>query len=553
MRRYSPLIVLFLLTTFSPYSQKKKSSSDYSQLYRKAEKLYSSANATIETDRTAFLIYQQVIKGLNSEQKYTDTLADCYLKSGILQMSGNHPEAALGFFFEAIRIVREKKQLSDSLLFKPYLYVGTIYYGQNELDSAGYYYRQAELVNNRFMRLNESERLFNKFGALYYETGDYNKSISYFEKALSVVESKKPVNFFFVINYKNNIATALMKLGRNKEALEIFTELMNDQKPADELLYNVANTYYENENFEKALYYLRRVRNLDLEKFVSLTKLFIRIKQYDSAGYYLDKAGNLYRERTNNTSGVTKGIILKYSGDLQSVAGKYNEALKDYQSAIISLDASFSDTSIARNPSSFSGLQNFFFLFETLIAKASLLARVPDSLEENSGLLLSLRAYGSALALAKHIEKTYFSDDARLFLKTKVNPTTRDAVNVAIRLFKKTKDSNYINTAFDFIENSKSTVLQTGLKNLELSYLPGLPANLVSEEKKYKTLLARLSIQASLLKDSLSQTALQAKIHDIEIKLSGLQDKLDEYPLYHDLKYYNASLNLDSLKRKLER
>ena len=33
--------------------------------------------------------------------------------------------------------------------------------------------------------------------------------------------------------------------------------------------------------------------------------------------------------------------------------------------------------------------------------------------------------FDSALSLVKHIEKTYFSDDARLFLKTKVNPATQ--------------------------------------------------------------------------------------------------------------------------------
>ena len=133
-----------------------------------------------------------------------------------------------------------------------------------------------------------------------------------------------------------------------------------------------------------------------------------------------------------------------------------------------------------------------------------------------------------------------------------MNPATRNAVDVAIRLYEKTKEPKYIDVAFGFVENNKSTVLQTGLKNLELSSLPGLPANLVSEEKKLKTLLARLSIQASLLKDSISQAALQLKIHDTEIKLSGIQDKLDGYPLYHDLKYYNSRINLDSLKTRLE-
>jgi len=169
---------------------------------------------------------------------------------------------------------------------------------------------------------------------------------------------------------------------------------------------------------------------------------------------------------------LIRGIILKYSGDLQSVAGKYTEALAAYQSAIISLDGSFKDTAVSANPESFSGLQNFSFLFETLIAKASLLASIKDQNTEKRNLILSIQSYRSALQLARHIEKTYFSDDARLFLKTKVNPATGDAVSIAIRLYDMSKDQKYINTAFGFVENNKATVLQTGLKNLELSALP---------------------------------------------------------------------------------
>jgi hypothetical protein len=120
MRRYSPLIVLFLLISFSPFSQKNKSQTNYRQLYRQAEKLYSSANATEESDHSAFLKYLQVIDILNTEKKYIDTLVDSYLKCGILQMSENEPATALNYFSEAIEVIKNS-QLSDSLLFKPFI------------------------------------------------------------------------------------------------------------------------------------------------------------------------------------------------------------------------------------------------------------------------------------------------------------------------------------------------------------------------------------------------------------------------------------------------
>ena len=550
--RYTLLILVFLLVRSSPHSQDKYPAQEYSRLYRDAEKFFNSENPTAETDKMALERYRKAADILIKGNKLTDTLIDCYLKSGILKISGNQPDRALGFFYQAIFFANKNKNLPDSLLFKPYIYAGSIHYTLNDLDSAVYYYKKAEFVNSEYGDLNESERLFNKFGALYFETGDYSKSISYFEKALSLVEAKKPTNVFFIINYKNNIATAFMKLGRYSEALSIFNELLKYDNPADELLYNTANTYFEMNNYTYALKYLRKIRNMDFEKYISLTKIFIGNKQFDSASAYLEKAKDLYQSKKNFTPLVTLGIIQKYSGDLKAADGDPLGALKDYQSAIISLDPAFTDTAVASNPSSFSGLQNFLFLFDALVAKALTLEAMDSARNDTQYLLQSVNAFSSALALSGHIEKTYFSDDARLFLKTKVNPATQAAVSSAIRLFKKTGDPQFANTAFGIVENSKATVLQAGLKNLELSSIPELPAGLVSEEKKYRTMLARLNVQYGLVKDSARLADLRATIHDTEISLAGVQDRLDENALYHALKFTSSTANIERVKEKLK-
>jgi len=100
------------------------------------------------------------------------------------------------FFQAAVSVSQLDNHLPDSLLFKPYLYTGSILYDLNNLDSAVYYYKKAEAISRKYVFLDESERLYNKFGALYYETGDYKKSISYFEKALSIVTEKKTAEHF---------------------------------------------------------------------------------------------------------------------------------------------------------------------------------------------------------------------------------------------------------------------------------------------------------------------------------------------------------------------
>ena len=546
-------IAFFILITFSlpSYGQVKTKPENIS-LYNQAEKLYHAADATDFTDSMALIYYGKAIILLNKERNADDILADCFLKSGILKMSANKPEPALAYFRQAISVVQVSQKLSDSLLFQPLIYAGTIHYNLNDLDSAVYFFRQAERVNDKYSGLNESERLFNKFGALYYETGDYNKSISYFEKALSLVQSKKPVNVYFVINYKNNIATALMKQGKYRQALEIFQDLLHYPQPDDVLFYNIGNTYFEEAEYALSLKYVRKISHLEFEKYSSLIKIFIRLQQYDSAEVYLSKAKNIYSSKKTFTSAFAYGIVQKYSGDLKAAAGKTMDALADYQSAIINLDPAFSDTALSANPSTFSGLQNFSFLFEALIAKASAMRELGKSHRASDWQKQSVNAYGSALSLANHIERTYSSDDARLFLKTKINPATRDAVEAAIGLYEQTKNPEYINTAFGFAEGNKATVLQLGLRNLELTTIPGLPLALVSEEKRYRSVLAKLEIQSVHISDSAERKQLEKEMHEVEISLASVQDKLDENPAYHNLKFSAGSAGMDVLQQNLD-
>jgi CHAT domain-containing protein/Flp pilus assembly protein TadD len=547
MVRYSSLLIVFLLFMLSPHGQDSKALPEYQRLYHYAEKLFSSENASAVTDSIAFSVYMQVISMRGKEKNDDPILADSYLKCGILKMSADEQEQALAFFRQSIAAVQKAHHLPDSLLFKPYLYAGSIQYNLNSLDSAVYYYKKTEAINQQYPLLSESERLFNKLGALYYETGDYKKSISYFQQALAIVETRKLLNEYFIVNYKSNIATALLKLGENKQALELFKTLLPYHIAGDQLFYNIGNAYTEEGDYISALQYLRRIKQLEIEKYNSLSKVFIRLKQYDTARLYLSKAGNVFLDKKKQAKSFDYGITLKYTGDLLAAEGKTNAAIENYQLAITHLDPVFKDTSVAANPSSFTGLQNFAFLFDALVAKAAAF----NTLKGNQSRLHALNAYVAALSLAKHIERTYFSDDARLFIKNRENPATRDAVDIAVRLFNHLKDPKYLNLAFGLVENNKASVLQAGIQNLELSSIPGLPATLVADEKKYKSLITKIAIQLGQVKDTAGSNMLQKRMEAAEIALASVQEKLDEHPDYHQLKFSSRTVNIDSLQHTI--
>ncbi len=71
MRRYAPLFFLFLFLTLSPYSQRSQPGSDYPSLYRYAEKLFNSPNATEATDSAALVSYLQAAHILEGKKNLT--------------------------------------------------------------------------------------------------------------------------------------------------------------------------------------------------------------------------------------------------------------------------------------------------------------------------------------------------------------------------------------------------------------------------------------------------------------------------------------------------
>ena len=548
MRRYGCLFLLTLLVSLLLNGQSAKMVPDYVSSYRIAEKWFHSDNANETTDSIAFNYYKRIAWQLKNSHTFNEILVDCNLKCGILKMTGNSNEEALAYFREAGLSWQKGKNLPDSLLFKPYLYQGSIQYNMNELDSAVFFYKKADEINSHYQSLSESERLYNKLGALYYETGELKKSIPYFEKALAIVTSKNlPNAYFFIVNYKNNIATALLKLGAYQQSLDIYKALLSYNINKDQLYSNIGTIYYEQGKLQESLQYFRRVKENTAEKYNHLSMVFLKEGETDSAAYYNTRAKLFYgKEKKNN--GIDYILMLKYGGDICSMQKNYAGAISFYQAALVQLVPGFKSNQVSANPRQFTGLQHFSVLFDILTAKSNALSQ-EDGLQHKQD---ALDALGSALALAHYVERTYSSDEAKLFLKNKINAACSGAVSLALQLYTEKKDERYIAAAFGYIENNKASVLQTALQQLELSGIAGLPARLVAEEKKYKAAITRLTIGISQENDSLIKVALQNKIREAELALSSVQQKLEDNPAYHRLKFDTREIGWQKIKQQLQ-
>lgn len=551
MARQVIFLIFLLLVFLYPQEQSKSLPSNYKSIYKYAEQLYTYGNANNKSDSLATQSYHHVILMLKKSRENDSILFDSYVKAAILEMSNHKDSSSLSDFISSIDLAKHNKSLPDSLLFKSYLYAGSIYYSHFNFDSSIFYYHQAEKIIDAYPFIAESERLFNKLGVLYYETGDYKKSILYFEKALSIIKAQNPADVFFIVNYKNNIASALRKLRRYTEALTIYKSLLPYGFNTKELLHNISICYLDAGDAKLAIQYLRKVQYNNLVKYNDLIRANIALKQYDSAAYFLEKAHAEQQSYSSQQKNPDYGITLKYEGDLLMAKRLTSEALLKYQQAIIQVDRDFNDTTITHNPNSFYGLHTSFLLFDVLKAKAQAFAQQFSATNNRKDLINSFSTYSSALALATHVERMYHSDEAKLFLEQNVSYAYKEAVKTGLQLYELTKENFYLTRAFSLAESSKASVLQTDLHELELDEVADVPQNLVREQNNIKSTISGWNLQLTQTRDSAALQKLQNNLRDEEIRLSTLQNKLDELPGYSKLKFDNKPVSVDSIQHKI--
>lgn len=548
MKKSAGIFLLFYLFILLVLCGQQNRSAGWQSVYAAAEQYYNADNPTASTDSLALVNYQKLIALLVKEPLQASVLAECYFKCGILYQAAAKDSQAIGSFTRAIGL-RNTAGLPDSIFFQPILFAGASYYTLNNYDSALYYFKQAEQIANRYAHMPELERLYNKVGALYYQTGNYRQSINYFNKSVSLLNAGSDGYTDFLVQYKSNLASAYVKLREYDRAMEIYESLLQYQTATRPLvLHNIGNIYLEKGDYAKALQYLERLEYNHQLKLVDLARINTGLGKTEAAKFYLDSALAENKKINGRQKNITQGLALKYYGDWEMARGHAQEALQYYQQSVIQLDPDFFETDILKNPAQFNGLHSSFNLFNSLVAKATAFKTLYFKQKNAAMLSAALDAYQAAFSLAQYVERFLDTDEARLFLKENVEGTYAAAVETAISAYEITHKKEYLQQAFVFSETSKASVLQVNRQQLQIEQIPGIPQELLHEEHNIKATIARLTLQAAAATDSMAMGQAQQQISNLEIKLSKVQEKLNENPRYNLLRYNNSSLSVKQLQ-----
>jgi CHAT domain-containing protein len=548
-KAFLPLVVL-LIYQLPLLAEQTLSPAEISRLFQQANKYFNLTHPTASTDSKALDLFDQVIVASEQSHNAETILFQSYINKGVLlDVQGQFAEA-LSAYQGALRCKGRNQSWSDSLLFKVYIYAGPDYYQLEILDSAYDMLNRAELLADKFPGLLDRERLYNSLGALYYESGNYIQSKDYFARALEIVHKQKPDDEISSANFKNNIASCLYKLGEYRQSLTIYTDLLQSGHSSDQIYFNVGRSFVAIGNIGQAMANYQKVRTTIIPGVLNeMAYAQYLQKKMDSALYYLD-AWKSTVDSSQKTR-IDAGLNDLYRTQVLVAKGESAQAVSFLQQAIITFSGSFRNPDIQANPTSFVGSFASYRLFDALAYKAQLLGMLYHQNGKEQYLQESIRAYEGAINLFRYIEKTYTTDDAKLFLKKNNRTLYEQAVLAYLELNRLHPGGPYLEEAFITEEKSKSSIVTGRLSELALGKMPGIDPLILKKQREVKYNIARLELKSDGGRQSQELLAVASKKADYEIELSLLQKSLEANSAYYKMKFGDSCPTVADLQSGL--
>ncbi len=555
----SLLLLFILLFSFSQNEDSFLFLNEYKKadsLYVLAEKLslrpdYNDATEAQESklNETALKEFQRIIS--RSEKYGNDSLRfQLFYKTGVLEHYFDSIDKAKLYYEKALAL-QLKKPLADSFFFKPHIFIGGIFYRENKFDSALLHYKAAEKIAQQYtVSLEESNRLYNTMGSMYYETGNYYQAKNYFEKAITLLNNKQGSYKDIFVNYKINLASTLNRLELFVSALNIYNEILSYNVSTPEILFSIGLVKQKLHLYNEALQYFRQVNFTGTKKINLLNEMGLAhdsLNNIDSAFYYYQLAEKENTVINGTKKTVAHGLTLKYTADALSRKGDFNSALKKYQQAIICLDDNFNDTTLEKNPTVFSNVFSYTNLFATLTGKADAFVNLSRQTKKTEQLQSALEAYNAAFKLADYVETTYESDESRLFLNKIKYTVHSKPIDICIDLLEKTKNEDYLQQAYNFDQRNKASILSLNLQEAGL----GQNSELRNKERDLKNEITSLSLKISATTDSINAQSITSAILDKEIALGKLHEQLMKDPKYQQLQLTGLVPSVSVLQKKM--
>ncbi|WP_338227359.1 CHAT domain-containing protein [Algoriphagus taiwanensis] len=516
-----------------------------------ADQLYFLDAPTEEQDRKALELYEEVLSFTPEPEESMDFVLACE-RAGNLYLTFRMPEKAKFWYAKGIELARAFGH-SDTLVYAHHLYLGESYFGLNQFDSSLYHLETAERIQSKIDQGMQPERLYNALGVYFFETGNFNRSISYFTKANSYLDAEDPNQLYARYSFLSNKASALYRLGRFDEAQAIYSDLLNFGINKDQILLNLANTYLEQNQGQEALQVLGQVNtgfgNRSLSYLNLKAKAWMQVNRLDSLEQTLETAEKLISDEFANRKILQKAIFYTNSGDLALLRGNEKTALDLYQRSIEQLLPTYSSSGFMENPKEYPFGISFLSLFEVLTKKAEASWKLYQRDKSKQWFDLGIDTWEAAFRLSSFISANYDNDEARIFLGDRVLEGYKTYLNGLFFLSSSQDREMTMKRIFSLSERSKAEALKIGRNQEAKKRQSQIPKSLIQEERNILYAISR-TYQQQLNASSEDQIQdVEAELADLQVRLSRLREDFRKIDGFTEQK--NREIDLEAIQEKL--
>jgi signal transduction histidine kinase len=351
-------------------AQYKKSNSIFNQFLL----LYKNSNNQMDQAEMYLLLAQNAME-VSQFNKSSDLLiksksiydslgyefgqANVNLFTGtLLSWMGKYNDAS-NYIFKSLKIFEKSKNRNEIMM--AYYELGWIFYSMKMEDRAKKYLNQSLKIAQEISNIKYLGNLHNAYGSLYTDLEKYDSAILHFDSA--IYYHKITQNLSTMSAAKFNKAVVLEKLGKNKEALELYRYSYNVDEKLDNTIgliegeWVLGEYFRKNNNIDSAKYYfdLGEKHALNLGEKYFLLKIYEsqatinkKINNHELASQYLQKALKTQKDLSEENKTL----------ELATLETTYDLKNKEKELALLNLQKENNEQTIALNQKTIESQRN---------------------------------------------------------------------------------------------------------------------------------------------------------------------------------------------------
>lgn len=418
----------------------------------------------------------------------------------------------------------------------------------------------------------ETARALSNLGLVYNSTGKYLQAEEQFQMAMSLRQAELPDTHELIAASYNNLGLVYSQIDINKaidyyeKASGIYEKLHGKDHPKMAVANtNLGMAYLSLEFYGDAINYFETALEIgnkinpepNASKAFVLSNLgytYSKLNNKKAAMEFYEKALAMYLASHGNKH---PDVAASYNliGNIYQSDDKFDEALKNYQRALIANISDFNSENILANPSGDNFYNGNQLLYSMMYKAQTLEAKHLGKTLKLSDLELSLNTLLECDSLIDRLRQQTTNEADKISLGAIAHAVYADGVRIAFLLnnvaFKNRKI--YREQSFYFAEKSKSAVLLDAISETNAKSFAGVPDNLLEEERNLKSALALVAQKLAQKPSEEEEKYLRETAYHLNQSYqSFIQNLEQQYPEYFNLKYNSSSPSIAQIQSLID-